>query len=182
MATPRDIRILALQALYAIDASDGRDAGAIEQAVGQPGTAFGLLDGTARGAVPVPEAEYTPAERRKAFEAASQAWATRDEADEFFATLAPTWPASRQPVVDRSILRLAWRELSIGKPAARIVVDEAIELAKAFSTEKSPAFINGLLDKALKHFEREQGDTDESFDAPEASTTRVTPANGAPEA
>lgn len=181
MANARDIRILALQALYAIDASDGRDAAAIGQAIGEPGTAFGLLDSTVRGAVASPEAEYSPAERRKAFEAASQAWATRDEADEFFATLAPTWPASRQPVVDRSILRLAWRELSLGRPAARIVVDEAIELAKAFSTEKSPAFINGLLDKALKHFEREQGDTDEAFGTPESSTTPVTPANGAPE-
>ena len=179
MATPRDIRILALQALYAIDASDGRDAGAIEHAIGEPGTAFGLLDATARGTVAAPEAEYTPAERRKAFEAASQAWASRDEADEVYATLAPTWPASRQPVVDRSILRLAWRELSLGRPAARIVVDEAIELAKAFSTEKSPAFINGLLDKALRHFEREQGDTDEAFGSPETSTA---PANGAPEA
>jgi N utilization substance protein B len=63
--------------------------------------------------------------------------------------LAPGWPAHRQPAVDRAILRLAHYELKLGKVHPKIIVNEAIELAKEFSTDKSPAFVNGLLDKVL---------------------------------
>jgi N utilization substance protein B len=52
--------------------------------------------------------------------------------------------------VDRSILRLAVWELTSGQTPPKVVIDEAIELAKSFSTEQSPAFVNGVLDAVLK--------------------------------
>lgn len=195
MATSRQIRVLSLQALFALDMADGRDPEAIRAAV-EAGHSFEAEDPSPRAGSsgptpkaatnvpatqpttptkPVPaHAEFTPAERRRAFEAAVAAWDSRDEADEFFLTLAPTWPASRQPVIDRSILRLSWHEMRGGKTPPRIVVSEAIDMARDFSTEKSPAFINGLLDKALKRFEGQgfdAGDTDDDgFDDAETGS------------
>lgn len=78
------------------------------------------------------------------------AYERRAEADSEFQTLAPDWPAHRQAAVDRAILRLAHYEMSAGLAPARVVVSEAVELAKHFSTEKSPAFINALLDRVMK--------------------------------
>lgn len=155
MATSRQVRVLALQALYALDASEGRDPEAVKAALLTDGAGFDTDDRPAKGGVRIEPAkqasvEFTPAERSRAFESAHAAWTAREQADEFFAALAPTWPANRQPIVDRSILRLSWQELKAGKTPPRVVVDEAIEMAKEFSTEKSPAFINALLDKAMK--------------------------------
>jgi N utilization substance protein B len=56
------------------------------------------------------------------------------------------WRVKRMPVVDRAILRLGLYELKYepGTPAA-VVVAEAVRLAKTFSTERSGAFVNGVL-------------------------------------
>jgi transcription antitermination protein NusB len=78
------------------------------------------------------------------------AYDARAASDAEFGALAPEWPAYRQPAVDRAILRLARAEIEGKLADARIVVSEAVELAKAFSTERSPAFVNALLDKVLK--------------------------------
>jgi N utilization substance protein B len=56
------------------------------------------------------------------------------------------WRLERMPVVDRNILRLAIYELSQHSVAAPIVIDEAMELARRFSSDESLAFINGVLD------------------------------------
>ena len=66
----------------------------------------------------------------------------------------PTWPAPRQPAVDRAILRLAYHEMTTVGVSPKVVVNEAIELAKRYSTERSPAFVNGVLDKVLKSIQR----------------------------
>ena len=52
--------------------------------------------------------------------------------------------------MDRAILRLAHYEMTSGRTNPKVVVNEAVELAKEFSTERSPAFVNGVLDKVLK--------------------------------
>jgi N utilization substance protein B len=64
--------------------------------------------------------------------------------------LAPQWPPRRQPAVDRNVLRLAIWELTNTSTPPKVIIDEAIELAKAFSTEQSAAFVNGVLDAVLK--------------------------------
>ena len=68
--------------------------------------------------------------------------------DELLATHAVDWTLDRMPDVDRSILRLGAYELlwAEGTPDA-VAIDEAVQLAKEFSTDDSPAFVNGLLGK-----------------------------------
>ena len=63
------------------------------------------------------------------------------------------WNLSRMPVVDRCILRLACFEIMHTSLAPTIVINEAIELAKTYSTEHSGSFVNGLLDK-IAHAKR----------------------------
>ncbi len=57
---------------------------------------------------------------------------------------------NRQPPVDRAILRLAYHELTSGHAPPKVVINEAVELAKKFGAEQSPAFINGVLDKLAR--------------------------------
>ncbi|MGW7520653.1 transcription antitermination factor NusB [Streptomyces sp. NPDC054796] len=66
--------------------------------------------------------------------------------DELISTYSVGWTLDRMPVVDRCILRLGAYELiwSDETPDA-VVIDEAIQLAREFSTDESPTFINGLL-------------------------------------
>ena len=57
------------------------------------------------------------------------------------------WEMDRMPAIDRSILRMAVCEMMILADApVPVIIDEAIELAKKFSTEKSGKFVNGVLD------------------------------------
>ncbi|OEV13096.1 NusB antitermination factor [Streptomyces sp. Amel2xB2] len=66
--------------------------------------------------------------------------------DELISTYSVGWTLDRMPVVDRCILRLAAYELiwSEEVPEA-VVIDEALDIAREFSTDESPPFINGLL-------------------------------------
>ena len=57
-----------------------------------------------------------------------------------------SWSLSRMPVVDRNILRLALYEMiEEDDITVAVAIDEAVELAKAFGTDESPRFINGVL-------------------------------------
>ncbi len=67
--------------------------------------------------------------------------------DEYIARHAPEWPVEQLPVVDRNILRLALWEMTLdpeGTPA-KVVINEAVELAKTFGGASSPRFVNGVL-------------------------------------
>lgn len=66
--------------------------------------------------------------------------------DELLSTYSVGWALDRMPVVDRNVLRLGAYELiwEDEVPDA-VVLDEAVELVKEFSTDDSPAFVNGLL-------------------------------------
>ncbi|MFB7637116.1 transcription antitermination factor NusB [Streptomyces sp. NPDC056149] len=66
--------------------------------------------------------------------------------DELISTYSVDWDLDRMPAADRSILRLGAYELLWvdGTPDA-VAIDEAVQLAKEFSTDDSPAFVNGLL-------------------------------------
>jgi len=66
--------------------------------------------------------------------------------DERIAAKSEHWRLDRMPAVDRNILRLAVYEMTdVGTPPP-VVIDEALELARKFSTDESVAFINGVLD------------------------------------
>ncbi len=76
--------------------------------------------------------------------------AHHDRIDDLLSAHAEGWTLDRMPAVDRAILRIAVYELiySPDVPAA-VAVDEAVELAKALSTDNSPRFINGVLGHIL---------------------------------
>jgi len=75
-----------------------------------------------------------------------------EEIDGVIESVSKNWEIERMPAVDRAILRMAVCEMMIlaSAPVA-VVIDEAIELAKKFSTDKSGKFVNGVLDNVARH-------------------------------
>jgi N utilization substance protein B len=71
--------------------------------------------------------------------------------DELLAGYSVGWTLDRMPAVDRNVLRLGTYELlwEDDVPDA-VVLDEAVQLAKEFSTDDSPSFVNGLLGRLLE--------------------------------
>jgi N utilization substance protein B len=141
MASLRDIRVCAVQALHQFDAGNAEHPELVRQS---------LEDS--------PGDEQT---HQRGFELACSAWELHAHADAAVAALTPEWPTHRQPVIDRNILRLAYYEMHSGHAPPKVAINEAVELAKELSTEKSPMFINGVLDKiyrAMKQQAPAQGD------------------------
>ncbi len=81
--------------------------------------------------------------------------AHRARIDELLASYAEGWTLERMPPVDRNLLRIAVYELlwqdDVDDPVA---ISEAVELAKELSTDESPGFINGVLDRIAEYAAR----------------------------
>lgn len=133
MAHSRDIRRCALQALYQFDIS-GSDT---PEAMNDVRQSLDDSPGTAQT-------------HEQGFDLAVATWRARQAADAAIAALTPDWPIYRQPVLDRNILRLAHYEMTEGGTPPKVAINEAVELAREFSTEKSPLFVNGVLDKVFR--------------------------------
>ena len=80
---------------------------------------------------------------------AAGVWDNREALDAEIAAAATGWRVERMPVVDRNIIRLALYELRNGETPVGVVVSEAVKMAKRFSTERSGAFVNGVLAKLI---------------------------------
>lgn len=91
--------------------------------------------------------------RRFANQIFEGAVAQANSTDQLIEQLAEHWDLDRIAGVDRSILRLAIHELRSGTAPQKVVINEALELAKKFSSAESPAFLNGILDAARKSLE-----------------------------
>ncbi|MBU0984743.1 MAG: transcription antitermination factor NusB [candidate division Zixibacteria bacterium] len=79
----------------------------------------------------------------------NRAWA-----DEHISQLARNWDLDRIAAIDRNILRMAMVELKVMVDVpVKVVLNEAIELAKRYSTAESSAFVNGILDSFVKSSE-----------------------------
>lgn len=78
-------------------------------------------------------------------------WTQQKELDRTIETQATNWTLNRMPIVDRNVLRLSLYEL-IWMPdvPAKVTVNEAIELAKAFADDEAKRFVNGILDTVLR--------------------------------
>jgi len=84
-------------------------------------------------------------------------WERPAEIDEWIDSASENWRMTRMAVIDRNVLRIAATELRwIDDVPPRVAIDEAIEIVRRFSTEKSADFVNGILDRLLK--ETEQSD------------------------
>jgi N utilization substance protein B len=73
----------------------------------------------------------------------------RLQLDERITSVAENWTIDRMAPTDRNVLRLGAFELLHTETPHRVVIDEAIELARKFGTAQSSPFVNGLLDKLI---------------------------------
>ncbi|MFH1288919.1 MAG: transcription antitermination factor NusB [bacterium] len=75
----------------------------------------------------------------------------KESLDEIISKTAKNWEISRMSIIDRSILRMATFEfLYLKEASVKVIINEAIEVAKEYSTEESGRFINGILDEIMK--------------------------------
>lgn len=136
MTSPREIRKCALQGLYQFDAAGTDSPDMVRESLNDaPGSTKTHDEG---------------------FALAQATWEHREAADAAVSALTPEWPIHRQPVIDRNILRMAFYEMTSGRTPPKVAINEAVELAKEFSTEKSPMFINGVLDKLYRQMRGEE--------------------------
>jgi N utilization substance protein B len=76
--------------------------------------------------------------------------AQAEASDKLVGELSENWKLERLAAIDRSILRMGIYELRSATAPPKVVIDEAIELAKKFSSADAPSFLNGILDAAYK--------------------------------
>jgi len=90
-----------------------------------------------------------PEVRRFASDLVRGTWSGRVEIDELIRKIAKNWDLHRMAALDRNILRMAIYEMRHADAAPpKVVINEAIELGKRYSTQHSGKFVNGILDRA----------------------------------
>ena len=73
------------------------------------------------------------------------------EIDKIISEFAPSWPISQMAIVDRNLLRMGIYEISMGSGTPpKVAINEAVEMAKAFGSESSPRFVNGVLGAVMQ--------------------------------
>lgn len=124
-------RAYALQLLYARDGDPATD-----------------LSGAAVSWAGEFELEIDPAAQTFAKDLVAAAVSRAGEIDELIASASKNWRIDRMSRVDRNILRLGACELLAFRDVpVKVVINEAVELAKRFGTAESSAFVNGVLDR-----------------------------------
>ncbi len=73
--------------------------------------------------------------------------------DSLISAAAPEWPLANINKIDLAILRHATEELILGNTPPKVVIDEAVEIAKQFGAEHSGSFVNGVLGSILKNIQ-----------------------------
>jgi len=103
----------------------------------------------------ISEASDDPEVRRYARMLIDGTISMADQIDQKITAAAQNWKLSRIASVDRSILRLALFEMLASEDVPpKVAINEAIDLAKKFSTEQSGAFVNGILDHIYNEIQR----------------------------
>ena len=130
----RIAREVALQSLFQIDFNQCEAADAVEAAAAEH------------------EEPNAPKARAYAQLLVEGVLAREREIDERLSKYAIDWSIERMPATDRNILRVAAFEILFAEPAvaAGVAINEAVEIAKAYGTEESPRFVNGVLGKLAK--------------------------------
>lgn len=128
-------RALALRLLYAWE-------------MGGLGSAHGARESAWRRVVallaPGPRVE------ERALNLADAAAERSGEIDAAIERAASNWRLERLSAIDRNLLRLAIAELLEGSTPPRVVIDESVRLARWFGGPRSPAFVNGVLDRVAR--------------------------------
>ncbi len=131
-ADPRSSsRQLAMQFLYQLDVQKGESLRSLDSFLQE----YGKEDGI----------------RERAKEWIQATWRNQKPIDELIQSVSSNWELHRISTTDRSNLRLAvYQLLHCPDIPAKVVINEAVELAKRFSTAQAPGFINGVLDALQK--------------------------------
>jgi transcription antitermination factor NusB len=107
------------------------------------------------------EADADDSVRKLASEWTKGAWENLQQCDQLITASTLKWQFGRLSPVDKSILRLSVYQLKFCPDVPpKVVINEAIELAKKFSSEKAPSFVNGVLDAVLKKLTSRQSNHD----------------------
>lgn len=131
MGDRRQSRELALQALFFLDMNSSGDVDADVAAFCQEN-----------------EAELTPSVRPFFMDLVQGVMGAMDRIDPLLESYSIKWKVSRMPVVDRNIMRIAAFEL-LERPdiPPSVTINEAVDIAKKYSTGESGPFVNGILDR-----------------------------------
>jgi N utilization substance protein B len=129
----RKSRELALQVLYAVE-------------VGELSDAVGLNDHLAR------EGAHDTYTRNYSRELVQKTLLQKTQLDELIQKYAANWDLKRMAAIDRNILRMALAELQYFPDVpAKVIIDEAVEIAKLYGTDESGKFVNGIIDSIYKN-------------------------------
>lgn len=108
-----------------------------------------LYEADARDAEPM-----TDEVSAKAARIATGVWRNRNDLDDLIDTTSTGWRVERMPAVDLNVLRIAVWELHHTVTPVAVIISEAVKLAKEYSTERSGAFVNGVLGALSRDLER----------------------------
>jgi N utilization substance protein B len=149
MGSRRKARECALQMLFAADVSEMR----ADQLARSYWNELG-------------EADVDEAAREFATRLATGTLAHQDELDERIRSRAEHWRISRMAIVDRNILRLSVYEFLYEPTPRTVTINEALEIARRFSTYEATQFINGILDAIKRDLDEQhpQENVDETLD------------------
>lgn len=132
-------REVALQVLYAIDLSREKSAGETAEVAEDVPDAEAFARVAEHFEVPGSASDFA----RSVVAGVS---GVRVELDERIGRHSRNWRVDRMAAVDRNVLRLATWELGALDTPVAVVIDEAVDLARRFGADTSPAFVNGILD------------------------------------
>jgi N utilization substance protein B len=139
LSTRHRSREAALQVLYAVDldrqqAAETSETARAEEAFERVAAHFELPEGA----------------RAFAKELVNGVCGSRQDLDARLATQSEHWRIDRMAAVDRNVLRIGAYEILHTDTPAAIAIDEAVELAQRFGGDRSPAFVNGILDSLAR--------------------------------
>ena len=130
ISTRRDVRILSLQILCEVDTA-GHSS---EIVLSQAKTNYEML----------------PKDEDFVCKLVNNVLVNLQQLDSMIMFYAPNWPINQMAVVDRNILRMAIGEIEwVCSTPNKVVVNEAVEIAKIFGSENTPSFVNGVLGTCL---------------------------------
>jgi N utilization substance protein B len=132
MKGKRDARVLALQVMYACDLRPEDSSASIFETINKNSSSSSKMSKYAEMLV-------------------ENALADNEKIDSILQEFSENWDLKRMAVIDRNILRLAITELRYSKDVSyKVVIDEAVEMAKIYGTDESSKFVNGVLDTIYK--------------------------------
>jgi N utilization substance protein B len=132
MKGKREARVLALQVMYACDLRPEDSSASIFEIINKNSSSSSKMSKYAEMLV-------------------ENALADNEKIDSILQEFSENWDLKRMAVIDRNILRLAITELRYSKDVSyKVVIDEAVEMAKIYGTDESSKFVNGVLDTIYK--------------------------------